>query len=75
VRFDVERGVSGFARNAAGNVFALAGCSVCLNKRTLDMQKKYAALRSLVSATIKTTIKTTKHYIFLRKIACEYTKK
>jgi len=42
VRFDIERGVGGFARNAASDVFALAGCSVCLNKCILDMQKKYA---------------------------------
>lgn len=32
MRFDVERSISCFASNAAGYVFALAGCAVRLNK-------------------------------------------
>jgi len=40
MRFDVERSISDYARNAAGYVFALAGCGVCLNKRTLHRRAK-----------------------------------
>lgn len=45
VRFDVERSASGLARNAAGDVFALAGCGVCLNKHTLHRRHARNARR------------------------------
>jgi len=47
VSFDVERDISGFARNATSDVFALAGCSVCLNKRTLHRHAKVSMIAAL----------------------------
>jgi len=76
VSFDVERGISGFARNATSDVFALTGCSVCLNKRTLHSMQKYnAALRSSeCSLRFNMTITELKKYFSKRK-ASEYTQK